>query len=190
MDHSSSFSHATNNQAVNPLTQFECKSNLHFQKPQIRGFSNSDWNEVKCIGLWWGYVLLLKVECYMGASAHQDSLSGERNVVWSFICILATPSGKECSLGPASYPVIWATVTNADSQASPRWTGAGIFTRSLVDSIASLVWDTLSWRMLFDLLCHHQLTFWQGFVLGNTQTCGVDSILLICVLDWSCWGLL
>lgn len=26
------------------------------------------------------------------------------------------------------------------------------------------------------------ITFWQGFVLGNTQTCGVDSILLICVL--------
>lgn len=90
--------------------------------------------------------------------------------------------GKSAPWDQHHTPVIWAPITNADSQASPRWTGAGIFTRSLVDSMLSLVWDTLSWRMLFDLLCHHQLTFWQGFVLGNTQTCGVDSILLICVL--------
>ena len=38
-------------------------------------------------------------------SAHEDSFStGERNVVWSFISILTNQSGKDWSLGWASYP--------------------------------------------------------------------------------------
>lgn len=140
--------------------------------------------------LWWGTYFCWRWSVTMElSSAHQDSfLSGERNVRWSFICILAYPSGKECSLGPASYSVIWAPITNADSQASPvNWAA---FSQGLWLILCLFGLRHLSWRMLFDLLCHHQLTFWQGFVLGNTQDLWSGLYFIDLCIDWSCWGLL
>ena len=61
-----------------------------------------NWNILACDG---GTYFRWKRTVAMEPSAHEHSFSsGERNVVWSFISILATWSGKEWSLGPASYP--------------------------------------------------------------------------------------
>ena len=145
-----------------------------------------NWNILACDG---GTYFRWKWNVAMEPSAHEDSFSsGERDVVWSFISILATWSGKEWSLGPASYPVIWAPITSADSQASPWW--ACIFTRSLVDSMLSLVWEALSWRKLFELLCHHHHHLLAGLCSGEHSDLWSGLYFIDLCIDWCCWGLL
>lgn len=85
-------------------------------------------------------------------------------------------------------PVIWAPITNADSQASPWW--ACIFTRSLGDSVLSLVWEALPWRKLFELLCHHHHHLLAGLCSGEHSDLWRGLYFMDLCTDWCCWGLL
>lgn len=147
-----------------------------------------NWNVLACDG---GTYFRWRWSVTMEPSAHQGSfLSGERNVVWSFICILATPSGKECSLGPASYSgslgtyykcrfsgltlVNWSQHFHKVSV----WFYAQFGLRRPV--LENAVWFALpSPAYLLAGLCSGEHSdLWSGLYF-------ID----LCI-DWSCWGLL